>query len=78
MNSNDGINIPQNLAKGIMVMHHTDNIDWNEDTPDGKNSSHLLQVSTFQQSTNQPRKPFTLDLDTKSHSLTLLPSTSYH
>ena len=54
MNSNDGIYIPQNLVKGIMVMHHTDNIDWNEDTPDGKNSSHLLQVSTFQPSTNQP------------------------
>ena len=37
-------------------MFHLDNIDWLEDTPDGKNTSHLLQLSVFQPRTQQ-KKP---------------------
>ena len=48
MKENDGIYIPTNLQKDVLPMFHTDNIDWLKDTPDGKNTSHCLQMSIFQ------------------------------
>ena len=48
MKENDGIYIPTNLQKDVLPMFHTDNIDWLKDTPDGKNTSHYLQMSIFQ------------------------------
>ena len=36
---------PFNLKKNVIQMFHLDNIDWLEDTPDGKNTSHLLSQS---------------------------------
>ena len=48
--------IPHNFQKNTIPMFHLDNIDWLEDTPDGKNTSHLLQLSVFQPRTQQ-KKP---------------------
>ena len=48
MKENDGIYIPTNLQKDAPPMFHITNIDWLEDTPDGKSTSHYLQMSTFQ------------------------------
>ena len=44
---NDGIYIPTNLQKDVFPMFHIDNIDWLQNTPDGKNTSHYLQMSIF-------------------------------
>ena len=48
MKENDGVYIPTNLQKDVLPMFSIDNIDWLEDTPDGKNTSHYLQMSVFQ------------------------------
>ena len=40
--------IKTNLQKDALPMFHIDNIDWLEDTPDGKNTSHYLQKNIFQ------------------------------
>ena len=39
---NDGIYIPTNLQKDALPMFHINNIDWLEDTPDGKSTSYYL------------------------------------
>ena len=44
--SNGGIFIPFNLVKNVIAMFHLDNIEWLEDTADGKNTSHILSRST--------------------------------
>ena len=44
MKENDGIYIPTNLQKDAPPMFHITNIDWLEDTPDGKSTSHYLQM----------------------------------
>ena len=36
-----------NLKKNVIQMFHLDNMDWLEDTPDGKNKSHLLSQSSL-------------------------------
>ena len=45
---NGGICIPFNLKKNVIPMFHPDNIDWLEDTPDVKNTSHLLMNNVSQ------------------------------
>ena len=36
-----------NLKKNVIQMFHLDNMDWLEDTPDGKNKSRLLSQSSL-------------------------------
>ena len=51
MIENGNVYIPPNLIKGILPMFHLDNIDWNEDTPDGKNTTHMLMICIMQRRT---------------------------
>ena len=54
-------------------MFHLDNIDFIEDTHDGKNTTHALQLRVFQISNSDRKDPLILDLnDTKE--LTLKPN----
>ena len=63
MNTNVNVYIPFNISKETLPMFHLDNIDFIEDTPDGKNTTHALQLSVFQISNSNP---LILDLnDTK-------------
>ena len=48
MNMKDNVYIPFNISKETLPMFHLDNIDFIEDTPDGKNTTHALQLSVFQ------------------------------
>ena len=41
MKNHDDVYIPPNMVKCILPMFHIDNIDWHEDTPDGKNTSQI-------------------------------------
>ena len=49
---NNGVYIPPNMVKEVIPMFHLDNIDWLEDTPDGKNTTHYLILSIFQRRKN--------------------------
>ena len=48
----------------MIPMFHLDNIDWLEDSADGKKTSHLLQLSAFQPNNSRNLSPFILDLKT--------------
>ena len=48
MKENYGMYIATNLQKDVIPMFHIDNIDWLKDAPNGKNTSHYLQMSIFQ------------------------------
>ena len=45
--------MPHGLVKGTPVFYHLDNVDWQEDTPDGKNTSHYLLLAAFQRKTKE-------------------------
>ena len=47
MKSN-GTYVPHGLVKQTTVFFHLDNVDWQEDTPDGKHTSHYLLLAVFQ------------------------------
>ena len=70
MLSNDNVYIPPNLVKSVVPMFHIDNIDWQEDTHDGKNTTHMLMICIMQRRTCKPI-PLSLELDTKTAALTL-------
>ena len=57
-------------------MFHLDNCDLLEDTPDGENTSHLLQLSVFQSHINEKCMPMVLDLE-NIQSLTLIDNLFY-
>ena len=42
--ANDNAYIPPGLQKNYIPLFHLDSIDFNEDTADGKHTSHLLQL----------------------------------
>ena len=63
MENNDNVYIPFNLPKGTLPMFHLDNINFIEDTPDGKNTPHDLQLSVNQCSNVNNSNPMTLHLD---------------
>ena len=65
MKNHEGIYIPPNMVKSILPMFHIDNIDWQEDAPDEKNTSQYILLCVFQ------RVPLTLDVDQKNTSLIL-------
>ena len=48
MKENNNTYIPQSLVKGVIPLFHIDNIDFIEDTPDGKGTTHALILSVFQ------------------------------
>ena len=55
-------------------LFHLDNIDWLEDTPDGKNTSHYLQMSVFQRNIQEPL-PVSLNIEKdETQSLKLKPN----
>ena len=60
---NNGIYIPPRFQKNVIPMFHLDNIDWLEDTPDGKKTSHLLQLCAFQPKRCQNLLPIVMDLN---------------
>ena len=47
MKEKDGIYIPTNIQKDVFSMFHIDNIDWLEDTPDGKKCITLFTDEHF-------------------------------
>lgn len=47
--TSEGIYIPQSLQKGRFIFFAIDNSDFNEDTPDGKNTTHATATAVFQQ-----------------------------
>ena len=51
--SKEFILMPFNLKENVIPMFHLDSIDWINDTPDGKNTSHLLQLNIFQPCINE-------------------------
>ena len=40
MLANGNAYMPPNLIRYVLPMFHLDNVDWDEDTPDGKNTTH--------------------------------------
>lgn len=48
MSSNDGIFVPSTFVKNRRVFFAIDNADFCEDTPDGKNTSHVTAISIYQ------------------------------
>ena len=70
MKENNNIYIPQNLQKNTLPLFHIDNIDFIEDTPDGKGTTHALIMSIFQKRVVDPI-PFCLDVVQQTSSLTL-------
>ena len=54
------ISIPFNLKESVINMFHADNSEWLEDTPNGKKTSHLLQLSVFQSCNNEKCEPVVL------------------
>ena len=75
MQKNNGLFIPPHFQKNVTPMFHLDNIDWLEDSADGKKTSHLLQLSAFQPSGAEKRQnPFIMDLSVSTQSCTLKPN----
>ena len=62
MLTNDNVYIPPNLVKDVLPMFHIDNIDWQEDTSDGKNTTHMLMICILQRRIRAPI-PLSLNLD---------------
>ena len=69
--SKNGSYIPTGLVKNQVVLYHLDNIDWLEDTPDGKNTSHFLLLVAFQRRVTERQSSVLLDIDQNQISLTL-------
>ena len=63
--------MPFNLEKNVLPMYRLDNIGWLEDSLDGKNTTHMLQLSVFQPKTGNPPNPIQLDLCSDSKNLIL-------
>ena len=76
MKENNGIYIPPRFQKNVIPMFHLDNIDWLEDTPDGKKTSKLLQSSAFQPKRCQNLLPIVMDLNV-TDKLTLVSNNFY-
>ena len=49
MNKNNGVFFPSNMKKDVLPCFHLDNIDFSEDTPNGKATTHALNLVVFQQ-----------------------------
>ena len=59
----------------IPVFYHLDNVDWQEDTQDGKNTSHYLLLAVFQRK-NRETSPIALpSLNQKQMSANLIDNT---
>ena len=67
----NGTYVPCGLVKDIPVFYHIDNVDWQEDTPDGKNTSHYLLLAAFQRKVNNDSPISLPTLNQKQKSLTL-------
>ena len=46
--NNGGMYTPSGMKKGRFVQFHIDNVDFEEDTPDGKRTTHVLMMAAFQ------------------------------
>ena len=51
------------MKKNIIPMFYLDNIDRLKNTSDGKNTSHVLQLSLFQPRINKKCEPIVLELE---------------
>ena len=54
MLKNDNVYIPPNVVKYSVPMFHIDNIDWQEDTPDGKYTMQMLMICIMLRKTCNP------------------------
>ena len=54
MLKNDNVYIPPNVVKYSVPMFHIDNIDWQEDTPDGKYTTQMLMICIMLRKTCNP------------------------
>ena len=60
---NNGIYIPENLVRGRFLFFAIDNVDFDEDTPDGKHTLHATATAVFQfKDTSEPAKETILDI----------------
>ena len=73
MARNGNVYIPPNLVKDVIPFFHLDNVDWNEDRPDGKGTSHLLQLTICQKKLHD-HQSLQLQLDHRTTSLMLKPN----
>ena len=39
---------PSGMKKGRFIQFHIDNVDFEEDTPDGNGTTHVLMMAAFQ------------------------------
>ncbi len=52
-----GMYIPSGLMKGSPIFFACDNVDWNEDTPDGKRTTHATVIVVFQPQSTENTSP---------------------
>ena len=65
VNGNGGTYIPLNFSKGIIPMFHINNIEFSEDTADGRSTTHALNCVAFQP--KQPNVENNIILDLPKH-----------
>ncbi|ESO99439.1 hypothetical protein LOTGIDRAFT_158524 [Lottia gigantea] len=58
MAANNGVYIPESMQKNVFIHFHIDYVDFEEDTEDGKGTTHVFMMAGFQRRT--------LDLPTES------------
>jgi hypothetical protein len=71
MSETDGIYIPPGLQYGTPLFFAADNIDFSEDTIDGKNTLHATVIVVFQQVQEVTSTASTLPISTKASSRSL-------
>lgn len=67
MAQNDGVYLPPDIVEGRHVFYAVDNVDFAEDTPDGKRTFHGIAMAIYQRSDPQDKEP-DLNVDTPDQS----------
>lgn len=67
MAQNDGVYLPPDIVKGRHVFFAVDNVDFDEDTPDGKRTFHGAAMAIYQKSDPADKEP-DLNVDIPDHS----------
>ena len=72
----DGLYIPSDIVLGRHVFFAVDNVDFAEDTPDGKNTLHAIAIAIYQQQfTDDPQRCIKEIVPSHKYSLQDLPPT---
>ena len=74
MEQNDGVYLPPDIVMGRHVFFAVDNVDFNEDTPDGKRTFHGTAMAIYQRTDAQNKTPeLNVDATLQSRSVKDLP-----